>query len=123
MTTLVLLSDRTPGVALPRARRGRPGPELEPLSVESLDPTLALEPEAILVDAGENAPQAWSVLSALRERDARVLAVVILARTPLERYPWDAVADELVFPGAPAAELRVRLAMLRRRAPPPGTAP
>ncbi len=34
----------------------------------------------------------------------------------MERYPWHEVADELVYPGAPAAELRVRLAMLRRRA-------
>ena len=68
------------------------------------------------MDAGENAPQAWSVLTALRERDARVPAAVILERDQLERYPWHEVADELVYPGAPAAELRVRLAMLRRRA-------
>jgi len=116
MPTLVLLSDRTPDVALPALAEVDPDLKLEPLSVESLDHTLALEPDAILVDAGENAPQAWSVLSALRDRDARVLTVVVLERNHLERYPWDAVADELVFPGAPAAELRVRLAMLRRRA-------
>ena len=116
MPTLVLLSDRSPDVALPALAEVDPDLKLEPLSVESLDHTLALEPDAILVDAGENAPQAWSVLSALRERDTRLVAVVVLERIHLERYPWDAVADELVFAGAPAAELRVRLAMLRRRA-------
>ena len=116
MPTLVLLSDRSPDVALPALAEVDPDLKLEPLSVESLDHTLALEPDAILVDAGENAPQAWSVLSALRERDTRLVAVVVLERNHLERYPWDAVADELVFAGAPAAELRVRLAMLRRRA-------
>jgi len=42
--------------------------------------------------------------------------VVIVERDQIERYPWHEVADELVYPGAPEAELRVRLAMLRRRA-------
>jgi DNA-binding response OmpR family regulator len=40
---------------------------------------------------------------------------VIVDRDHLERYPWQEVADEFVFPGAPRAELTVRLAMLRRR--------
>jgi DNA-binding response OmpR family regulator len=34
----------------------------------------------------------------------------------LDRYPWQEVADEFVFPGAAEPELRMRLAMLRRRA-------
>ena len=42
--------------------------------------------------------------------------VVVVERDQLERYPWAELADEFVYPGAPAAELRVRLAMLRRRA-------
>ena len=41
--------------------------------------------------------------------------MVIVERDQIERYPWHEVADELVYPGAPEAELRVRLAMLRRR--------
>ena len=116
MPFLALLSDRSPDVALPSLLEVSPDLKLEPLSLDSLPHTLELEPEAILVDAGENAPQAWSVLTALRARDARVPAAVVLERAQLERYPWHEVADELVYPGAPAAELRVRLAMLRRRA-------
>jgi DNA-binding response OmpR family regulator len=42
--------------------------------------------------------------------------VLIVARDQLERFPWQEVADELLFPGAPEAELRLRLAMLGRRA-------
>jgi DNA-binding response OmpR family regulator len=42
--------------------------------------------------------------------------MVILARDVLERYPWHEVVDEFVFPGAAEGELRVRFAMLRRRA-------
>ena len=116
MPFLALLSDRSPDVALPALLEVAPDLKLEPLSLVSLQHALELEPEAILVDAGENATQAWSVLTALRARDARIPAAVVLERDQLERYPWHEVADELVYPGAPAAELRVRLAMLRRRA-------
>ena len=116
MPFLALLSDRSPEVALPALLEAAPDLKLEPLSMASLAHVLELEPESILVDAAENAPQAWSVLTELRARDARVPAMVVLERDQLERYPWHEVADELVYPGAPAAELRVRLAMLRRRA-------
>ena len=116
MPFLALLSDRTPDSALPALLEVAPDLKIEPLSVASLDHVLAIEPEAIVVDAAENAPQAWSVLTALRDRDARVPATVIVERDQLDRYPWHETADELVYPGAPAAELRVRLAMLRRRA-------
>jgi DNA-binding response OmpR family regulator len=116
MPFLALLSDRSPEVALPALLEAAPDLKLEPLSMASLAHVLELEPESILVDAAENAPQAWSVLTELRARDGRVPAMVVLERDQLERYPWHEVADELVYPGAPAAELRVRLAMLRRRA-------
>jgi DNA-binding response OmpR family regulator len=116
MPFLALLSDRSPDVSLPALLEVAPDLKLEPLSVASIEHALALEPEAILVDAQENPPHAWSVLSALRARDARVPTVVVLERDQLDRHPWHEVADELVYPGAPAAELRVRLAMLRRRA-------
>lgn len=116
MPFLALLSDRSPDVALPALLEVAPDLKLEPLSVASLEHALELEPEAVLVDAGENAPQAWSVLQALRALDARVPAAIVVERDQLERYPWHEVADELVYPGAPAAELRLRLAMLRRRA-------
>ena len=116
MPFLALLSDRSPHVAVPALPEVAPDLKVEPLSAASLEHVLELEPEAILVDAAENAPQAFSVLTALREHDPRVPAAVIVEREHLERYPWHEVADELVYPGAPAAELRVRLAMLRRRA-------
>jgi DNA-binding response OmpR family regulator len=116
MPVLALLSDRAPHVALPAILEVSADLKLEPLSIASLDHALKLEPEALMVDAVENAAQAWSVLTDLRARDARVPTAVVVERDQLERYPWHEVADELVFPGAPAAELRVRLAMLRRRA-------
>jgi DNA-binding response OmpR family regulator len=115
MAALVLLSDRTPAEALPALADLRADLKHEPLDVISLDHALAIEPTAVIVDAGENAPQAWTVLLALRDRDARVPAVVIVGRDVLERYPWHEAAEEFVFPGAAEAEIRVRLALLRRR--------
>jgi DNA-binding response OmpR family regulator len=116
MSFLVLISDRSPEVALPALLDVAPDLKLEPLSIASVGHALELQPEAIVVDAVENPGQAWSVLRDVRGRDARIPAALIVERDQLERYPWHEVADELVFPGAPAPELRVRLAMLRRRA-------
>jgi DNA-binding response OmpR family regulator len=116
MPFLALLSDRSPRVALPALLEVAPDLKVEPLSLASLGHVLELEPEAVLVDAVENLPQAWTVLGELSEHDVRVPVAVIAERDQLDRYPWHEVADELVYPGAPAAELKLRLAMLRRRA-------
>jgi len=42
--------------------------------------------------------------------------VAVLARRDLERLPWGEVVDDFVDPDAPAAEVEVRLAIIRRRA-------
>jgi DNA-binding response OmpR family regulator len=115
MRRLALLSDRSPQVALPALAEVLPDLKVEPLSVVSIGHVLALEPEAVLVDAAEHPAQAWTVLQALRARDPRVPALLVVERDTIERYPWHEVADEFLYPGAPSAEVRVRLAMLRRR--------
>ena len=115
MSFLALLTDRAPQTALPALSEVHADLKLEPLSVASLDHVLRLEPEAVVVDAGEHPAQAWSVLQALRARDARIPAVVIVERDQLERFPWHVGADVFVYPGAPATEVATRLAMLRRR--------
>jgi DNA-binding response OmpR family regulator len=116
MAAWALLCDRDPHRALPALAELRLDLKHEPLSISSLDHVLAIEPAGILVDAGENPGQAWSVLQALRERKVRTAAIVVVDRDAVERYPWVEVADEFVYPSAPEAELRVRLAMVRRRA-------
>jgi DNA-binding response OmpR family regulator len=115
MPFLALLTDRAPQTALPALSEVRADLKIEPLSVASLEHVLAIGPEAVVVDAGEHPAQAWSVLQAMRARDGRMPAMVVLERDQLDRYPWHEVADEFVYPGAPANELRSRLAMLRRR--------
>jgi DNA-binding response OmpR family regulator len=116
MAVLAFLSDRALAHALPALDELHADIKLEPLAPGSLAHVLALDPFAVLVDAGENPGQAWSVLQALVTQDPRLPVVVVVERDRIERYPWHEVADELLYPGAPQAELRVRLAMLRRRA-------
>jgi len=116
MATVLLLSDRSPAQALPALEQLRLDLKQEPLAHSSLQHAAELDPGIVVVDGAENPGQAWSVLTAWRATDPRASAVVIVERPDLERYPWEELADEFVFPGAPEAELRLRLAMLRRRA-------
>ena len=115
MTVWVLLSDRPVERTLPALDELRIDIKHEPLSMVSLGHALELEPTAVLVDATENPGQAWSILREMAERSGQVPAVVIVERDGLEVFPWPEVAEEVVYPGAPAPELRLRLEMLRQR--------
>jgi DNA-binding response OmpR family regulator len=115
MAIVLLLSDRAPGQALPALDALRLDLKVEPLSVHSLAHVLVIEPEALLVDAAENPGQGHAVLRAVADGAGAPAVVAIVERSDLERFAWHEVADELVYPGAPEAELRVRLAMLHRR--------
>lgn len=88
----------------------------EHLSVDSLAHVRELVPEALLVDGAENPAQAHAVLRALQVLQTQVPIVVVVGRADLDRFAWAELADEFLYPGAPEAEIRLRLALLRRRA-------
>ncbi len=115
MARLVLLSDRLPGQVLPSVESLGLDVKVEPLSASSLAHLPDLAPEAVVVDACENPPHAHAVLAALAAAKVGIPVVVVAERQHLDRHPWQEVADELLFPGAPEAEVRLRLSMLRRR--------
>jgi DNA-binding response OmpR family regulator len=115
VAVIVLLSDRSPGEALPALLDTGFDVKSEPLEVASLRPVIELAPPAILVDAAENPGQAHLVLVTLRSLASGLPAVAIVERFDLDRYPWHEVADELLYPGAPGPEILLRLAMLRHR--------
>jgi DNA-binding response OmpR family regulator len=115
MATIILLTDRTAEEALPALGPAGFDAKAEPLAVSSLEFAVGLSAEAVVVDAAENPGQGFLVLRALRERDPRLAAVAIVDRSDLDRLAWDDVAEEVLFPGAPAAEIRLRISMLRRR--------
>jgi DNA-binding response OmpR family regulator len=111
----VLLTDRTASSALPALADLRVDLKIEPLAAPSLSHVADLGPDAVLVDAGENPAHAFSLCRELATREGRLPVVVLVERDALDRYPWHEVAEDLLFPGAPEAEIRTRLAMLRRR--------
>jgi DNA-binding response OmpR family regulator len=55
------------------------------------------------------------VLSLLAAARIDPPVVLIVGRTELERLPWHEVADDLLYSGTSAAEIRLRLAMVARR--------
>ena len=115
MARLVVLTDRSPREALPAVEALGLDVKVEPLSVDSLAHLPDVAPELVLVDAAENSPHAQRILIALDAAGTRLPVVVIVERADVDRLPWHESADELVFPGTPEPELRMRLAMLRRR--------
>jgi DNA-binding response OmpR family regulator len=112
---IAFLTDRSPFAVLPALQSLGLDVKTEALAAESLSDVDDLAPSVVVVDGEENPEQAFSLLSSMAIRRARVPVVAVLARSDLERFPWAEVADELLLGGASAAELRLRLAMLTRR--------
>jgi DNA-binding response OmpR family regulator len=119
MAMIALLSDRTPAEALPALPAFGNDLKAEQLSVGSVGTVLEISPDVILVDAAENPGQGHAVMQAIAERGADVPLLAIVERGDLERFPWAEVADDVLYPGAPVAEIELRLAILRRRVTPP----
>jgi DNA-binding response OmpR family regulator len=115
MARIVLLSDRLPGGVLPAVGGLLLDLKTEPLSVDSVAYVVELAPEAILVDAAENPAQAHAVLRAWEAVRAGAPVIVVIQRADLDRFHWAELADEILYPGAPEAEIRLRLELLRRR--------
>jgi DNA-binding response OmpR family regulator len=112
----VMLSDRSPDEVLPALAGLLLDVKTEHLSVTAVGDIVELEPDVVIVDAAENVGQGFAVLRTLHQRGARPPVVAVVERADLERFAWDEVADDLLFPGAPEAEIRLRLTMLLRRA-------
>jgi DNA-binding response OmpR family regulator len=119
MSRLVLLTDRSPERVLPGALALGLDLKVEPLSPDALARLPDLEPEAVLVDGVSDPAKAFGLLEILAGADPGVPLVAVVETGDLERYPWEEVADEFLYPGAPSPEVSMRLFMLRRRLGPP----
>jgi DNA-binding response OmpR family regulator len=112
---IVLLADRSPLEVLPALEGLLLDVKTVDLSVVSVADALSLTAGTIVVDAAENPGQGFAVLRAVEEHRPQRPVIAVVERRDLERFAWDTVADELLFPGTPESELRLRLAMSRRR--------
>jgi DNA-binding response OmpR family regulator len=112
---IAFLTDRSPHQALPASLSLGLDLKTEPLDTSSVSHLSELAPDVVFVDACDEPELAFGVLEALEMALPHVPAVVVLTEDDLERLPWATVADGLAVSGTPAEELRVRLAMLRRR--------
>jgi DNA-binding response OmpR family regulator len=115
MPRLVVLSDRSAERVLPGALALGLDLKVEPLSADALTRLPDLDPEAVVVDGAADPATAHGLLEALAVANAGVPLVAVVEQSDLQRFPWEEVADEVLYPNAPAPEVSVRLAMLRRR--------
>jgi len=115
MMLLFMLSDRRPDEVLPAIGPLSTDLKVEHLSVVAAQDVIRMGPDLVIVDAVENPGQGYAVLHAIREVDRSTPVTVVLERRDLERFGWEGFADELLYPGAPQAEIRIRFAMLQRR--------
>ena len=111
----MLLADRSPLEVLPALEGLLLDVKTVDLSLVSVADALSLAAGAIVVDAAENPGQGFAVLRAIEDHRPERPVVAVVERRDLERFAWDTVADELLSPGTPEGELRLRLAMSRRR--------
>jgi DNA-binding response OmpR family regulator len=112
---IALVADRAPSDVLPALEGLLLDVKTIELSVGVVGDIRALAAHAIVVDAAENPGQGHAVLRALEEHRPDVPVLAVVERRDLERFSWDEVADEVLFPGAPEIEIRLRLSMVRRR--------
>jgi DNA-binding response OmpR family regulator len=112
---LAFLTDRSPSDAFPAVSTLGFDVKTEPLSADSLSHLADLSPSVIVADAVTDPALAFRLLTALAAARAAAPVAVIVGSADVERFEWDRVADELLAPGCPAGEARVRFAMLLRR--------
>ncbi len=111
---ILLLTDRPPELVLPALAELGADVKTESPSPDAAARIADLGPDLIVVDAGRLPERAFALLETLRPARGAA-AVVAVSTETIEAERWEAVADDVVLDSASAAELRVRLAVLRAR--------
>jgi DNA-binding response OmpR family regulator len=112
---IVFLTERSPDQVLPAALALGTDVKAEVPLPDALLRLPDLEPDVVVADAVEDPQRAFELLTALTAAGAGIGRVAVVAPQDLERFPWAQVADELLFPDASVAEVRVRLDLLLAR--------
>ncbi len=114
MATLLFISDGDAEHVLPALQSAGHDVKTEPLAT-SPERIASLAPDVVLVDATQHPAAAFACLHSLRASGARIPSLAVVGGEGLELHPWHEIAHEFIAPEATSAELRMRLAMVRRR--------
>lgn len=115
MAALLLLTDAQPEAIFPALRVSGIDHKVAGIGL----PIVRIEemaPRAVVVDAVTDADAGFGLLLDLRKRAPQLRLLAVVAPDALERHPWPEIVDEVLAPDAPAAEVRLRLDLLARRA-------
>ncbi|HEX2030370.1 MAG TPA: hypothetical protein VHL78_03065, partial [Actinomycetota bacterium] len=115
MRRIVFLTDRSPHEVLPAALALGADLKADAPDPDALARLPDLAPDVVMIDAGPDPDRAFELAAVLRAAGSALGCVLVLPRGELGRRPWQDVADDVVFPEASEAELRLRLAMLLAR--------
>jgi DNA-binding response OmpR family regulator len=112
---ILFLSDRSPDQVLPASLGLGADLKTETPSVDALARLPDLAPDLVVADGAEEPERAVEVLSALRAAGGPVGVLAVVSRADLGRFPWAEVADDVIFPEASEAEVRLRANLIRSR--------
>jgi DNA-binding response OmpR family regulator len=112
---LLFLTDRSPDQVLPAALGLGADIKTETPSAEALARLPDVAPDLVVADAAVEPERAVEVLTALRAAGGPVGVLVVVTRGDLGRFPWADVADDVIFPEASEAEVRLRANLIRSR--------
>jgi DNA-binding response OmpR family regulator len=112
---VLLLTDRPTDEVTPTLTALGADIKTETPTADALARLPDIAPDLIMVDAVADPARAVELLQVLAAAGSAAPVVAVLTRDSLDRFPWEELADEVVFPEVSEAELRLRVAMLQRR--------
>ncbi|MGH2687178.1 MAG: hypothetical protein ACRDJP_17065, partial [Actinomycetota bacterium] len=112
---VLLLTDRPTDEVIPTLSALGADIKTETPTADALARLPDIAPDLMLVDAVADGARAAELLQVLAAAGSATPVVAVLTRDVLDRFPWEELADEVVFPEVSEAELRLRVAMLHRR--------
>ena len=115
MRRLLFLTDRSPDQVLPAALGLGADIKAETPTTEALARLPDVAPDLVVADAADEPERAVEILTALRSAGGPVGVLVVVSRGDLGRFPWADVADDVIFPEASEAEVRLRANLIRSR--------
>jgi DNA-binding response OmpR family regulator len=112
---IVFLTAPPPDEVLPAVMALGADVKVESPTLDALTRLPDLSPELLIADGTSDPEGTFAVLSSLSAGDSPLAVLVVLSRDTVDRFAWQEVADDFVYPDADEAELRLRVELLQAR--------